>query len=98
MSKLAFPSVAAPYRGFVSELRTWFQRIASFLERSPGAASDLKAHTAVLATAVGLPVADVATKAVVSNTQQLVIPITGTYATKITLTVAGGVVTSGVLS
>ncbi len=39
-----------------------------------------------------------ATEAMVANTQQLTIPITGTYITKITLTVVLGVVTAGVLS
>lgn len=39
-----------------------------------------------------------ATAAIVDSAQQLVIPITGTYATKITLTVVNGVVTAGVLS
>lgn len=38
------------------------------------------------------------TVAVVNNAQALTIPITGTYVSKITLTVAGGVVTAGVLS
>jgi hypothetical protein len=38
------------------------------------------------------------TKAVVTNTQQLTIPVTGTYTTKATLTVAGGAVTAIVLS
>lgn len=51
----------------------------------------------------GIPVTIVdasgqASVAVVSNAQALTIPITGTYSTKITLTVAGGVVTAGVLS
>lgn len=39
-----------------------------------------------------------ATAAMVDNAQVLTIPITGTYVSKITLTVAGGVVTAGVLS
>lgn len=37
MAKLVFPSVPAPYRGFVGEVRGWLSRIASFVERSPGA-------------------------------------------------------------
>lgn len=39
-----------------------------------------------------------ATQAVVANAQQPTIPVTGTYATKATLTVAGGVVTAIALS
>lgn len=42
----------------------------------------------------GLP----ATQTIVSNTQQVTVPVTGVYATKATFTVAGGVITAIVLS
>jgi hypothetical protein len=45
---------------------------------------------------IGLSLAP--TKAIVTNSQQLTIPVTGTYATKATLTVSGGAVTAIVLS
>ncbi len=38
------------------------------------------------------------TQAIVANAQELVVPVTGTYVTKATLTVVGGVVTAIVLS
>lgn len=53
MSKLLFPSAGKPYRGFVSEVRTWFQMISSFVTRNPGSASDINEHIGALALATG---------------------------------------------
>jgi hypothetical protein len=90
--RLAFPSVGTPYRGFIGEVRGWFNRISDFYGRQPGSKADLTGHITVLLNSID------ATKAVVSNTQQLTVPVTGTYATKATLTVVAGAVTAIVLS
>lgn len=50
--------------------------------------------TALQATGSAIP----ATSAIVPNGGAYTIPVTGTYATKITLTVAGGAITGAVLS
>ena len=64
------------------------------------AAVKVAADAAVLAaTAVGGSAAPLpATQAVVSNGVALTVPVTGTYVTKATPTIAGGVVTGIVLS
>lgn len=53
MSRLVFPSVGAPYRGFVGEIRGWLQRMASYLDRSPGAATAIISQVQTFANAVG---------------------------------------------
>lgn len=53
MAKLVFPSVGAPYRGFIGELRGWLNRIASYYEKQPGAAASLMAQINVLAVKLG---------------------------------------------
>lgn len=99
MSKLVFPAIAATaYRGFLSEVRTRFQEIASWLEKSPQGATDLNAQIGVLAEATGYAPVLPATQTVVSNGQALTVPVTGTYTTTATVSVAGGVVTGIVLS
>ena len=52
MAKLVFPSVGAPYRGFVGEVRGWFQRIASYAVKSPGSLATLRAQADVLLSAL----------------------------------------------
>lgn len=93
MAKLTFPQTVAPYRGFIGEVRGWFNRIASYKEKSPDAKVPLLAHIAVLLTQVSG-----GANASVANAQELTIPVTGTYASKATLTVTGGAVTAIVLS
>lgn len=53
MSKLVFPGAGKPYRGFISEVRTWFQLISSFVTRNPAAATDINASIHALALATG---------------------------------------------
>lgn len=53
MAKLVFPSVGAPYRGFVGEVRGWLSRIASYSERQAGAIPSLVAQINVLAVKLG---------------------------------------------
>lgn len=57
-------------------------------------------HNATAAVTAGVltNVKLAATAAIVDNSQQLTVPVTGVYATKATLTVANGVVTAIVLS
>lgn len=98
MAKLVYPAVGKPYRGFVGEVRGWFNRIASYVEDQPGATTALNTQIEVLGAKTGFETTLPATTAKVTNGQQLVIPVTGTYATTVTLTVAGGAVTAAVLS
>lgn len=53
MAKLVFPSVPAPYRGFVGEVRGWLSRIATFSERSTGSVTVLLSQLQILATKLG---------------------------------------------
>lgn len=98
MAKLTYPAVGKPYRGFIGEVRGWFNRIASFTDNSEDSKSVLNTQIAVLAAKTGYETALPATQTKISNGQQLVVPVTGTYATKATVTVAGGVVTAIALS
>jgi hypothetical protein len=63
-----------------------------------GAGSDFATMNVSSAALQSVTVSLVPTKAVVTNAQQLTIPVTGTYTTKATLTVSGGAVTAIVLS
>lgn len=49
MAKLVFPTVGAPYRGFVGETRGWYRTIASYAEKSPGSIPALTSQLEVLA-------------------------------------------------
>ena len=53
MTKLVFPGAGKPYRGFISEMRTWFQVIASHARQSPTAKATINEQLAVLAAATG---------------------------------------------
>lgn len=64
-------------------------------EMSPAAATQLRIELNNWLDGGGT---DDPTKAVVEDGQELTIPITGDVGTKITFTVAGGVITAGVLS
>lgn len=98
MAKLTFPAALnKAFRHNISVLKTQFQMIASWAE-SAEAKADVNRQLQVLATATGFVQDQPATKALVSNGQALTVPVTGTYATKATVTVAGGVVTAIVLS
>lgn len=52
MAKLVFPTVGAPYRGFVGETRGWCRTIASYAEKNPGSKPALLAQIAVLVDAL----------------------------------------------
>lgn len=53
MAKLVFPGASAPYRGYISEVRTWLQMIASFARQSPASNAVINEQLAVLAAATG---------------------------------------------
>lgn len=100
MSKLVFPSVAAaglPYRGFVSEVRTWLQRIASWTEKNgPESKTEIARQLAVLSALVGT---GSPSTALVTNNVEVLMPVaTGTYVNGYTFTVANGVITGIVAS
>lgn len=63
-----------------------------------GAGDDFATMNVSSAALQSVTVSLVPTKAVVTNAQELTIPVTGTYVSKATLTVAGGAVTAIVLS
>lgn len=97
MSKLVFPAVGAPYRGVIGEVRGWFNRIASYAEKSPGAVAPLNTQLAVLATKLGFTPALPATSKTVSNgSTQTGVTMTGTAGAgkTATFTVAGGQITA----
>lgn len=99
MSKLVFPSIlpaSIPYRGFVSEARTWFQRIASWAEKNgPESRAELARQIAPLTAVVGVP----SNQIVVTSGVEFAGPaISGTYVNGYTLTIVGGVVTAIVAS
>lgn len=74
MSKLVFPAVQAPYRGFVGEVRGWFQRIASYAEKSPDSKAVINTQVAVLASDLGFVPVLPDTSAVVQNAQTATLP------------------------
>lgn len=95
MAKLVFPSVDAPYMGFIGEVRGWFDRIASYAENSPGAVPVLNTQLDVLAEELGFetdPVPLPSNQAVV--THEDVLPANDNYI--VTLSVVDGVVTATV--
>lgn len=96
MAKLEFPAVGAPYRGFIGEVRGWFNRIASFYEKSPGSETALNSQIAVLAAETGFTTELPATQAIVTNADTFN-GVTGT-GTIATFTVSGGVITAIALS
>lgn len=93
MAKLVFPSVNAPYRGFMGEVRGWLNRTASWLEKSPGGKATLEAQVKAFGEQTGLDLNTPlpATSAVVSNGDTLT---TTSPAGTVTLTVADGVVSA----
>lgn len=71
MAKLVFPGVGAPYRGFIGEVRGWLNRIASYVENSPGAISVINSQLDVLAAETGFMPTLPSTQAIVSNGQKI---------------------------
>lgn len=93
MAKLVFPSVNAPYRGFMGEVRGWLNRTASWLEKSPGGKATLETQLKAFGEQTGLDLAAPlpSTSAVVSNGDTLT---TTSPDGTVTLTVTDGVVTA----
>jgi hypothetical protein len=100
MSKLSFTSVVnKAYSGTISEARTFFQRLASWVERDPTAATDLNNQLQALTAATGFVQNQPGTKLLVTSGVKITAPaITGSYVNGYTLTIAGGVVTAIVAS
>lgn len=99
MAKLAFPSVSAPYRGFAGEIRGWFNRIASFAEKSPAAKAVINSQLAVLATNLGYVQAIPGTQKLLTTAVKVNAPaVTGTYVNGYTFTISGGNITAIVAS
>lgn len=93
MAKLVFPSVNAPYRGFMGEVRGWLNRTASWLQNSPGGKSTVEAQIKAFGEQTGLdlntPLPE--TQAVVTDGETIT---TTSPAGTVTLTVAAGVVSA----
>lgn len=99
MAKLVFPSVAAPYRGFVGEVRGWFSRIASYTEKSPASAAVINTQLQTLATKTGFQSAIPSTSKKIDTGVKVLAPaITGSYTNGYTFTIVGGNVTAIVAS
>ncbi len=99
MAKLVFPGVGAPYRGFIGELRGWFQRIASYVERSPGAAAAINSQIGVLAGKTGYVTPIPSTSKRIDSGAKVAGPaVTGTYTNGYTFTIVNGNITAIVAS
>jgi hypothetical protein len=101
MAKLVFPSVNAPYRGFVGEVRGWLNRTASWLEKSPGGKATLESQIKAFVTQTDLTVTDPlpsTQKIIVSGTKVTAPEITGTYVDGYTFTIVDGTITAIVAS
>lgn len=93
MAKLVFPSVNAPYRGFMGEVRGWLNRMASWVEKSPGGKATLQAQVKAFADQAGLDVSTPipsTSKVIASSTKYLAPAITGTYINGYTFTITDG--------
>lgn len=101
MSKLAFPSITVRgFRGFISQVRTQFQMMASWVEKNdPSAAAELNAQMQTLAAATGFVQNQPGTKLLISSGVKVTGPaITGSYVNGYTFTIANGVITGIVAS
>lgn len=99
MAKLVFPGVGAPYRGFVGEVRGWLNRIASFVENSPGAATPINAQLAVLLDETGyVPTVPGNQKLLTTAVKVLAPATTGSYVDGYTFTIVDGEITAVVAS
>jgi hypothetical protein len=93
MSNITFPAVGAPYRGFVDKLRNWLREAGTQTQKNPGS------KTAILAQIKAFVAAVAGTSTVITTAQTLTgVAPTGVFATTVTFTVAGGVITAITLS
>ena len=93
MSLVNYPTVVAPYAGYVSELRVHLNRLVSFVNKQPGSKATVGAQVAAALASISFVPIPVSTKAIVSHGQAIAIG-GSTY----TLTVVGNVVTGIVVS
>lgn len=99
MAKLVFPSVGAPYRGFVGEVRGWLNRIASYNERQPASTANLVNTLRPLLNKLGVTFTSdlpATSKVVANGSTQTGVTMTGTAGAgkTATFTVAGGQITA----
>ena len=100
MAKLTYGAITEKaYAHNISEFRNWYQRIASFVSKSPGAATDVNASLQPLVAATGFVQTQPGTKLLVTSGVKVLGPaITGSYVNGYTLTIVGGAVTAIVAS
>lgn len=99
MAKLVFPSVGAPYRGFVGEVRGWLSRIASYAEKQPGAKAAINTQLAVLLANTGYVPTIPSNQKLITTAVKVTAPAaTGTYVDGYTFTIVGGNITAIVAS
>jgi hypothetical protein len=100
MAKIAYLSVTnAAYKGIVSELRTILNRFGGKLDRSPGAATDVRNQLSGFLAAYGITPLLPTNQRIVTSAVKVVMPAaTGTYVNGYTFTVVGGVITGAVAS
>lgn len=99
MAKLVFPSVKAPYRGFVGEVRGWFNRIASYVEKSPAANAEVNKQIVPLLNKLGYVPTIPGNQRLITSAVKVTAPATtGTYVDGYTFTIANGVITAVVAS
>ena len=101
MSKIVWPStINKAFSGVISEARTKFQMLASWVEKNePSAATELNAQLQALTAATGFVQTQPGNKLLVTSGVKVTAPaITGSYVNGYTLTIVGGVVTAIVAS
>jgi hypothetical protein len=99
MARIVYPSPIVPaYKGNISTLREELEEQKNWILKSPGCKPDWAAQVGAFMTQLGITPALPSTQTIVSNGQNLVVPVTGTYVTKAVPTVVGGVITAIVLS
>lgn len=99
MAKLVFPSVKSPYRGFMGEVRGWLNRIASYVDNSPGAKVEVAKQLEPLLTYVGYVPTIPGNQKLITSTVKVTAPaVTGTYVNGYTFTITNGNITAIVAS
>lgn len=81
MSKLVFPSISKPHRGYLGEVRGWLRNMATYLDRQPGAKPAISAHIMAFLSQTGTPLTLPNTQALVSNGAKLAATGSGAVAT-----------------
>ena len=100
MARLTFPTATvAAYKGQIGVIRRLLQEWASYLKKSPAAATDVAGQVSAFVNQAGLVYTPAPTQLLVTSGVEFLGPaIGGAYVNGYTLTIVGGVVTAIVAS